>query len=388
MRSAYNETWLYNLEVIKETKRWLKAKFIEKVQFNIIVEAHATSFYHPNFIIRILIFVATLLGLSGVTGLFALMILDTNQVVISIGCLLYGIGSFVFVDRVIIKNSKHYKSGLTEALIYHACGFTIGGFAGLIDFSIVPVLLFSIVVLSFAAYRYLDLLTTVVAFLTLAYLIFYQLYAFGGFFQQIIPFAFILIFVPIYLLSKKGKSKDQLSIWNNNFIIIESLSLLIVYLAGNYLVVRELSVNMMDLSLAEGQDIPFAFLFYGLTVLIPVAYLYVGINNKDIVILRTSLLVLVFSVFTFKYYQGFDHPEITLTIFGILLLGITLLLFNYLKTIRNGFTRDDLISEKWTSMNAEAFIISQTLGGNQVKVDDSFQGKGGEFGGGGSSGSF
>jgi uncharacterized membrane protein YgcG len=388
MRSAYNETWLHNLEVIKETKRWLNAKFIEKVQFNVIAEAHTSSFYHPNFIIRILIFIATLIGLSGVTGLFALMILDTNQTIISIGCLIYGIGSFVFVDQAIIKNSKHYKSGLTEALIYHACGFIIGGFAGLVDFSTVPVLLFSLVILSFAAYRYLDLVTTIAAFFTLAYLIFFQLYDFGDIFQQIIPFAFILVFVPIYLLSKRWKSKDHLAIWNNNLVIIESLSLLMIYLAGNYLVVRELSVNLMGSPLAEGEDIPFEFLFYGLTVLIPIAYLYVGINNKDIVILRTSLFVLAFSVFTFKFYYGFGHPEITLTISGITLLSITLFLFNYLKTIRNGFTREHLISEKWTSMNAEAFIISQTLGGNQVKVDDSFQGRGGDFSGGGSSGSF
>lgn len=388
MRSAYNETWLHNLEVIKETKRWLNAKFIEKVQFNVIAEAHPSSFYHPNFIIRLLIFVATLMGLSGVTGLFALIILDTNQTIISIGCLIYGIGSFVFVDQAIIKNSKHFKSGLTEALIYHACGFTIGGFAGLVDFEIISVLIVSTIVLSFSAYRYLDLLTTIAAFFTFAYLVFYLFYSFGGIFQQIIPFTFILIFAPIYLLSKKLKSINNLAIWNSNLVIIESLSLLMIYLAGNYLVVRELSINMMDMSLAEGEDIPFAFLFYGLTVLIPIAYLYVGISNKDIVILRTSLFVLAFSVFTFKFYFGFEHLEITLTILGIILVGITLLLFKYLKTIRNGFTREDLISEKWTSMNAEAFIISQTLGGNQVKVGDSFQGNGGEFGGGGSSGSF
>lgn len=388
MRSAYNDTWLYNLEVIKETKRWLKAKFIEEAQFKVIAEAHASSFYHPNFIIRILIFIATLMGLSGVTGLLALIILDTNQVVISIGCLLYGIGSFVLVDQAIMKNSKHYKSGLTEALIYHACGFTIGGLAGLVDFAVLPMLLFSIIIFSFAAYRYLDLLITVAAFIVFAYLIFFQLYDFGGIFQQIIPFVFILIFIPFYFLSKTLRSKKNLSAWANNLLIVESLSLLMIYLAGNYLVVRELSVNMMDLSIAEGGDIPFAYLFYGLTIIIPVAYLFLGIHNKDVVLLRICLLVLAFSVFTFKYYNGFDHLEITLTISGIILLGTALILFNYLKSIRNGFTRDNLISEKWSSMDAEAFFISQTLGGNQVTVDESFQGGGGNFGGGGSSGSF
>ena len=388
MRSAYNEVWLYNLEVVKETKGWLKAKLIDEPEFKTISENYTTSFYHPNFVIRLLIFIATLIGLSGATGVLALIILDTNEMVISIGCLFYGIGSFVILDKTIIQNNKHYKSGLTEALMYHACGFTIGGFAGLFDFEILPLLAISLVTLSFAAYRYLDLLTTVASFFTLAYLLFHLFFDWGGIFQQIIPFMFILIFIPIYLLIKKWKSTERLSIWNNNFIIIESLSLLMIYLAGNYLVVRELSVNMIGLSLEIGEDIPYAFLFYTLTVLIPVAYLYVGIVNKDIVILRTSLLVLAFSVFTFKYYYGFDHPEIILTISGIILLAIALLLFNYLKVIRNGFTRENLISEKWTNMNAEAFVISQTLGGNQVKVDGSFQGKGGSFGGGGSSGSF
>ncbi|MEQ8424840.1 MAG: hypothetical protein RIA63_09015, partial [Cyclobacteriaceae bacterium] len=65
-----------------------------------------------------------------------------------------------------------------------------------------------------------------------------------------------------------------------------------------------------------------------------------------------------------------------------------LALFNYLKTIRGGFTRVNLLSSKWASPDAEAFIISQTIGGNQVKTDNSFQGQGGSFEGGGSSGSF
>ncbi len=388
MRSAYNETWLHNLEVIKETKSWLKARLIDDGQFKTIGEAYVSSFYHPNFIIRILIFVATLLGLSGVTGLFALIILDTNETVISIACILYGIGSFVVLDRAFIQNSKHYKSGLTEALMYHACGFTIGGFAGLTDFAILPLLVFSIIVLAFAAYRYLDLITTTLAFLTFAYFIFYQFYDFGGIFQQIIPFVFILLFTLLYFLIKKLKSNSQIAIWNNSILILETLSLLMIYLAGNYLVVRELSTNMMGLSLVEGEDIPFSFIFYALTVLIPTAYLYFGIKNKDMVLLRVSLLVLALSVFTFKYYYGFGHPEITLTIAGAFLLGVSLILFYHLKVMRNGFTRENLLSSKWASMDAEAFIISQTLGGNQIKTDTTFQGKGGSFEGGGSSGSF
>jgi uncharacterized membrane protein YgcG len=169
---------------------------------------------------------------------------------------------------------------------------------------------------------------------------------------------------------------------------VEALSLLLIYAAGNYLVVRELSIELMDLFLEEGNDIPFAYIFYALTVLIPIGYLYFGIKHKDIVLLRVSLLVLAFSVFTFKYYYGFGHPEITLTVAGIVLLVITILLLNYLKTIRYGFTRENILGEKWANVNAEAFIISQTMGGNQVTTPEQFKGGGGGFGGGGATGSF
>ena len=149
------------------------------------------------------------------------------------------------------------------------------------------------------------------------------MFEWGGFFLMIMPFVFIIVFTAVYLLTLKLKRDEKFAVWNHNLIIVESLSLVIIYLAGNYLMVRELTVNMLGLVLEPGDDIPFAFLFYGLTILIPTAYLYRGIKKKDVVLLRTSLLVLAFSVFTFKYYYGFGHPEITLTLSGAILLTIT-----------------------------------------------------------------
>jgi hypothetical protein len=124
----------------------------------------------------------------------------------------------------------------------------------------------------------------------------------GGVFKQIIPFVFILSFSATYFITKKLQKRDDLNVWSNNLLLVEAISLVLIYVSGNYLVVRELSVNLMDLELTEGADIPFAFLFYFLTVFIPLIFLYVGIRNKDMVLLRVSLLVLAVSAFTFKYY--------------------------------------------------------------------------------------
>jgi hypothetical protein len=388
MKSAYHQPWVYNLSVIKEAKRWLKNNFILQEQFEKISEEYKTPFYHPNLIIRILLFIATLLAISGITGLLGLMFAEMGQTAISILCILYGIGSFVVLEKVFI-NKKHYKSGVTEAILYHSIGFMIGGVAGLTDFNSPQLILITcLLVFAFAAIRYLDLLTTIAAIASLAGILFYNCFEAGGIFKQVIPFVFILTFSPAYFLTRKMQKRSDLSLWKNNLLVVESISLLMIYASGNYLVVRELSVNLMDLTLEEGGDIPFAFLFYFLTVIIPLTYLYFGIKNKNSVLLRVSLLVFAFSVFTFKYYYSLGHTEITLTLAGALLIATAILLMRYLKIMRGGFTRENLLSHFWENMNLEAIVISQTMGGNQSIKTNPETGGGGDSGGGGASSSF
>jgi hypothetical protein len=219
----------------------------------------------------------------------------------------------------------------------------------------------------------------------LGYLIFYLSFEGGGAVRQLIPFVMIIIFAGIYFVTSKFKEQKECEKWEYCLIIIEAFSLLVIYAAGNYLVVRELSISMMDLQLQEGEDIPLAWLFYFLTVTIPIGYLYFGIRRKDVVLIRVSLVALAFAVFTFKYYFSLGHHEITLTLAGIILTGVAIGLFRYLKTSRNGFTADNILSEKWGNANVSAYLFSQTLGGN--KAPEHVE-TGGSFGGGGSTDSF
>jgi hypothetical protein len=388
MKSAYNPTWLHNISVVKEAKQWMKAGLISNEQYAVVHEEYKSGFYHPNLMIRILLFIASLIALGGITGMLGLFFSTILEDVIAVLCLIYGVASLLFLEYVFIKNSNHYKSGVNEALLYHSIGFTIGGVAGLTDFNTSTLIITCLLVFGFCAYRYLDLISTAAALCSFGYLIFFEMYEMGGVAQQIIPIAFIIVFTPLYFYVKHLRKKNDTAQWENCLILSEAFSLIAVYAAGNYFVVRELSVNLMELDLAPGEDIPLAFLFYGLTVIFPVLYLYFGIKNRDIVLLRVSLLAIAFSVFTFKYYFSLGHPEFTLTATGAILLTITLLLFRYLKTPKNGYTRDNILKEKWADANPEAFVISQTLGGNTVTMDESFKGGGGGFSGGGASGEF
>lgn len=388
MKCAYNEDALRRLEVIKEAKRWAKSTLISRDQFAAIGEEYKVSLYHPNLMIRLLLFMATALGLSGVTGLFGTILFsEASRIFICLACVLYGAGTIVALEKMFLKNN-HFKSGVTEAILYYASGFLIGGIAGLADFDLVALTTWTcIVVFSFAAVRYLDLLSTAAAIFSFAYALFYHLYEVGGIAQRLIPFVFIIVFSSSFLMCQKLRKKKNLLVWTNNLIVAECLSLLLAYCGGNYFVVRELSLNLLGLQIEEGGDIPFAYLFYTLTVLIPWLYLYFGIKKRDIILIRVSLFVFAFSAFTFKYYFSLGAPEIALTLTGIIVFVIALMLMNYLKKVRKGFTRENLLSEKWAAANVQAFVVSQTLGGNQASATQDMPG-GGKFGGGGSTEDF
>jgi len=390
MKCAYNETWLSNLQLLKETKEWQKNKIISPEQQASITAAYPVAFFHPNLIIRILLFLASLIALSGVTGLLSLFVLSIangTEQIISALCILYGIAAFFFLEAIFIRTARHYKSGVTEALVYHAVGFTLAGIAGITSGNTHVIVISCLALFSFTAFRYLDLVSTSAAILSLAFLIFYELFEQGGILRQIIPMVFIALFTPLYFFLKLQKEKRENERWHHCIMLAEALTLLIIYAAGNYLVVRELSVNLMDMQIIEGQNIPYAFLFYFLTVTIPVAYIYFGIKNKDIVLIRVSLVAIGFSVFTFKYYYSLGHPEITLTLAGAILILVTIQLLRYLKTPKRGYTRENILSSKWGSANLEALVVSQTMGGNH-SAGASEHGGGGSSAGGGSSESF
>jgi hypothetical protein len=387
MKFAYHESWLQNLHIVKEAKQWLVSGLISKEQFDKITEAHPSLFYHPNFIIRILLLLATFIVLGAITGLLILMVMNADESALAVLSILYGLISLAVLDRIFIASKNHFKSGITEAILYHSILFIMMGCIDFFEDSPAPYAVVLCILCAFTAYRYLDLISTVGSMGAFAWLIFYVLYQAGGAMQQIIPIVFIVLFTPLFFVFRNRRKNLKAEQWDACLIVAESVCLLFIYAAGNYLVVRELSVGLMELELQEGQDIPLAFVFYGLTVIIPVLYLYFGIKNKDLVLIRVSLVVLAFTVFTFKYYFSLGHHEITLTVGGLIMLGISISLLRWLKVPQYGYTRENILNEKWANSNAQAFIVSQTLGVTS-KPEHQPDWGGGESGGGGAASKF
>ncbi|MEO9850172.1 MAG: hypothetical protein ABJE80_07280 [Reichenbachiella sp.] len=370
---------------LAKAKTWYKAGLVEEEQWKGIQADYPSDLYSPTIFMRILLFVATFFGLSTVLGPILLLVADEGIVAIRIMVFIAGVVMIAFTERVMIKDKRHFKSGITEAGYYIGFSFV---YFGLMGFGIDEILIYWMMALLFVSIgtiRYMDLLSLVATVVCLVAVLFLSLTSILAF----LPFVIMILFGGLFIISQKIQKKTDYLVWEDHFILFDTLALLLVYLGGNYFVVRELSIEMMGLELGEGQDIPMAFLFYGFTFLIPLAYLIWGIRNRSILFIRVSLLVLTLTVFTIKYYYSFAPPEVSITVAGGILILISLVLLKYLKKSRKGFIRDQIIQSKWDNPDLVAVVASQTLGGHQIDQSESSQiGKGGEFGGGGASGDF
>ncbi|MGB0392221.1 MAG: hypothetical protein ACPGD5_11675, partial [Salibacteraceae bacterium] len=238
-------------------------------------------------------------------------------------------------------------------------------------------------------FRYANLLGGLIALGGLSFMLFLFIYNLGPSVHPFIPILFLVFFTGLYYMILSLKHKVQWY-YQDCIVVLDSVLLILIYLSMNYFVVRELSSELMGLRLAPGEDIPLAFLFYAFTFLVPIGYLTYGIIKKKIIFIRIGIGLVFASVVTYKIYYSSGHPEITLTLAGLFLTGITGWVLNKLKKPINGFTREKLLVQDGFNAHTESILISSTMGGvaqNQA-IEKTPEMGGGEFGGGGAGSEF
>lgn len=388
---AYNLPELEKKIVLSKAENLYKSRVVSMDQWRKIQEVFATKLYTPTIFMRILLFIVSLVGMLTIMGPFALIFGDIGESGYRFLTLILGCSLLFLTDHILIKGKFHYKSGVTEAGMYAGLMFIAFALLGGESHNELVYLLVGFLLAAFAAIRYLNLTALVVTIGFFGGILFQILMDIGGVAQALMPFIFMISFALIYWGSKELELKLSKVYLNNQIIIIQTISLILIYVAGNYFVVRELSVKLLDLSLTENQNIPFAYVFCGFTALIPIAYIYWGLKHKSIMFIRVALLTLALSVITLKIYFSLGMPIVTITISGAVLIISALLFLNYFKQIRHGFTREKLLNDKWSSPDLMAFIASQTLVGQQIQGsegnNDPIPG-GGSFGGAGAGGNW
>jgi hypothetical protein len=280
---------------------------------------------------------------------------------------------------------------MDDALLWLSMGFMVSA-VNLFDDSI-PFLGQSIMIFVLSTYsmlRFGNALMGGLAFISLLSIVFYSIIPLGDIAKIIMPFLLMAISFLMYWLVSRNKKNNQFRYYTTCCTVIEILALLTLYAAGNYFVVRETSNSMFDLNLKEGEAIPGAWFFWIITVLLPIVYIVRGIRKKNVIVLRTGLLLVAGIVFNVRFYYHVAPLEVAMTIGGIVMILIAYGVTKYLSIPKHGITHAEANDPQLAGfLQVESLVVSKTFHQTTpTETDKHFDFGGGSGGGGGSTGNY
>jgi hypothetical protein len=387
---AYPPSWAQGDALRTAAQHWQRRGLLTPAQQAAIDAAYPVAYYRPNNWLRLLLFGSTLVG--AFTGLgFMVLITDGRLKELAYGVL--ALLAAVAALEFLIKESRHYRSGVDNALLYCALlawGFLVG-YVGqdvttgsLASPTLWIWLLPMLLALVAALIRYADPLVAAGCFgVAIALLVNLLLQSSLG--RLLLPFGIMAAAGVLLLALRQLPARADYFYYRSAGLVIRTLALAVFYAAGNYLVVREGNAELLGGG-SPSPQIPFAPLFYAFTAGIPLLYIVLGLRRHDRLLLTMGLLTLAFSVYTLRYYRTLMPPEIAATLGGAVLLLSTLAALRYLRTPRHGFTA---AADKGATpqFNLESLVVAQTAHA-PAAPEVGFQFGGGQSGGGGAEGSY
>ena len=385
---AYNKDWLNANIALDEIENAFAKSNISQEERDAAAAQFKTGFYTPNIYIRVGLILLTLIIVSFSSAVLALFFISTDIDIERSAAILgifFGVGCHVALE-LFVKKKHHHQSGVDDALLWIGAIYFVTGSYFLFNLSTLGTAILICILSLYCTLRFADRLMAAVTALALLGMIFFAVLRIGSSAKFIMPFVLMFVSALIYFSSKKITSILANRYYKNCLLVTSIVGLACAYLAGNYFVVREASVEFFDMSLTKNETVPFGWLFWLFSFAIPLLYIFAGVKRKDLVLIRVGLLLVAGIVFTVRYYYHMVPLEISMIIGGIMMIGIAYILLKYLKIPRKGFTAIAEMNAR-RSNNLEALIIAETLSAPQQSPSGTQFG-GGDFGGGGASGEY
>lgn len=376
---AYNKSELENYFLAEEAKKLYQKKFLSKEQLQKISSQLMQLKSNSNIFFRIGFFLLGNFLFSSVISAFAVILLQIVSDEYQIIFFLYAILAYIGLE--VLVRMKFFRHGLDDAFLLSAqLSFLIG--IGILTEAVLPVLVTMLVLGVFFAIRFINTISAIMAFIGLVG-IFFNLIVEHDFMPKFyLSFVGLILAILVYFFVSHLNKNQNFYTYFKTLDTIRVASLLLGYLSMNYLVVRELSESLMNLTITNTSDVPLAFVFYGLTFLIPLLYFFLGIQWKDKLVLYTGLLTLAFGFYSIRHYYYFFPIEYVMVISGILLFGLAFLIIQQLKNKTEGVTfQPDRDSDDSLLFNAQA-VLSLANANTPAPTQSNPM----EFGGGGFSG--
>ncbi|MGA9636920.1 hypothetical protein [Flavobacterium sp.] len=385
---AYNKTELENQFLIEEAHSLYKAGFISKENYTTIEDQLPTVKKQKNILIRLGMTVLGVFLYSSICGFLTLVGLSQIDDNFNFLLYLYAIIGFAGVEFYAKQNYK--EQGLDDTfliggqgLLAIAIGMTTNGYELVIASIATAIALLTYI-------RYINLNSVYIFCISSTATIAYTLFEIGSMGKIILPFALMLFAVALYIVSQKLIQKIVFPLYHKGIVVVKNFSLVLFYLSGNYLVVRELSVALLGNEIAPNSDIPFAWFFYAFTFIVPAIYIVYGLRDKKRSMLWIGFVATVFSIYTIRYYHHLLPTEVALTVGGLLLFCITYFSIKKIKDKTSGITfHPDRFINSSDFIHTEALILTSQFGLKpEVHTESPMEFGGGDFSGGGSGGSF
>ena len=376
---AYNKSDLENYFLAEEAKKLYQKKFLSKEQLQSInaqlvqLKSNANIFFRIGFFFLGSFLISTIISAFGLI-LFPLISEDFEFIFF-----FYAIVAYVGLE--VLVNMKFFRHGLDDAFVLTSqISFSIG--IGILTEAVLPVLIAMLVLGLFFAIRFINSISAVIAFIGLVGIFFNLIVEHDVMPKFYLSFVGLILAILVYFFVVHLAKNQNFYSYFKTLDTVRVASLLLGYLSMNYLVVRELSESLMNLEITIKSDVPLAFVFYGLTFLIPLLYFFLGIKWKDKLVLYTGLVTLTFGFYSIRHYYYFFPIEYVMVISGILLFGLAYFIIQQLKNKTEGVTfQPDRDSDDSLLFNAQA-VLSLANANTPAPTQSNPM----EFGGGGFSG--
>ena len=385
---AYNTEWLNNLLIGEELQTAFKKENITTEEYSAAKKLYPVGFYTPNIYIRAGLFILTLIIIGFSYGLIFILFNESNiGNIFSILCFTFSVLCYVTLE-LIIKKKHHFKSGVDDALLWASGGLLYAAIFLVSDMNFVIPMIFIFIYSIYLTHRFANALMGAVILysgLLILSLSFFTLLRYTGIFVNLFLF---IISGFTYFLSKKAALKINFKFYKNAFIVIQVVALILAYKNINYYFVL-FYMQLNDGKGASNFASVLSILIWILTIALPFCYIYMGIKNKDRLIGRVGLVLIVAIVFTIRQFYSLLPIEILMLSGGVILIALAYYLSKYLQPEKYGFTSLPVSAELSNGRSQiESLIIAETFSGMPQPTTSTTNFGGGNFGGGGASGEF
>jgi hypothetical protein len=377
---GYNMVSFKNRLIIQESEEASAQQLITEAELQAIKQKYPVGFYSPHYIIRIGMFLLTLLIAVFSIVLFGLVFVENLERDFSIFLLIFSLLSFIILEFY-TKIKNHYRSGVDDALLYSSSLILFYALVQLLKSSGLVNSFFAVVICTFAVFRYKDKVMTVLMCCSAAVLLFFLLAEMRFIPIHIIPFIVMLFGYGLYEFVQYQQYTST-DIFHGCGLTAQVTALFIFYLSGNYFVVDQANQSLFNVYTMPW----FHWIFWLHTIFIPVIYCFLGIRRKNRQLLIVGLLLIAVAVFSVRHYYHLVPIEWVLLSIGSVLIMASLLLHRFFRNPAYGISLAEQSSGS-DIHNLESLIIAETFPA-EIPAQQNTTFGGGSFGGGGSSGSY